>query len=198
MFNLRFPGQYYDQETGLFYNYFRDYDPQTGRYIESDPIGLRAGINTYGYVGGNPVNWVDPYGLARFGFRPLGSGSESFTQDDVPDGAGNFEMAHEQLWFDDNPNDNIGFFSGDGTKPGPAICGEVGNVRSDTGHERKQYSFIGPSYDDNIMRRAVENITPKWDNHTYCLAGINCQNFSDALRNEYNRLNGPHGATGTW
>jgi RHS repeat-associated protein len=55
-FNLRFPGQYYDKETGLFYNYFRDYDPKTGRYIESDPIGLAGGINGYGYVGGNPVN----------------------------------------------------------------------------------------------------------------------------------------------
>jgi RHS repeat-associated protein len=45
-FNLRFPGQFHDRETGLNYNYFRDYDPQTGRYVQSDPIGLAGGMNT--------------------------------------------------------------------------------------------------------------------------------------------------------
>ena len=62
-YNLRFPGQYYQAETGLNYNYFRDYDPQTGRYIESDPIGLASGTNPYAYVGGNPVSFIDRLGL---------------------------------------------------------------------------------------------------------------------------------------
>ena len=52
-----------DQETELFYNYFRDYDPQTGRYVQSDPIGLAGGINTYGYANQNPLRYVDPLGL---------------------------------------------------------------------------------------------------------------------------------------
>jgi RHS repeat-associated protein len=53
-YDLRFPGQFFDQATKLHYNYFRDYDPRTGRYIESDPIGLDGGINTYAYGRNDP------------------------------------------------------------------------------------------------------------------------------------------------
>jgi RHS repeat-associated protein len=61
--NLRLPGQVYDAETGLHYNYYRDYNPDTGRYVTSDPIGLSGGMNPYTYVGSNPLAKIDPLGL---------------------------------------------------------------------------------------------------------------------------------------
>ena len=63
-YNPRFPGQYFDAETGNHYNYFRDcYDPQTGRYCQSDPIGLAGGISTFTYAKSNPLQYIDPFGL---------------------------------------------------------------------------------------------------------------------------------------
>jgi RHS repeat-associated protein len=63
-YNLRFPGQYKDTETGLHYNGMRDYDPRTGRYLQADPIGLAGGKNRYGYVKADPLKKIDPLGLA--------------------------------------------------------------------------------------------------------------------------------------
>jgi RHS repeat-associated protein len=73
-YNLRFPGQYFDSETGLHYNGFRDYDPTTGRYVQSDPIGLKVGLNAYVYVAGDPVGATDFSGLDGSA-PPIGQGN---------------------------------------------------------------------------------------------------------------------------
>jgi len=59
----RLPGQYYDAESGLYYNQARYYDPIIGRYVSADPIGLEAGVNLYAYALNNPINNIDPHGL---------------------------------------------------------------------------------------------------------------------------------------
>ncbi len=58
----RFPGQWFQSESGLHQNWMRDYDPTTGRYLEADPLGLVDGASVYGYVRGNPGRWIDPTG----------------------------------------------------------------------------------------------------------------------------------------
>ena len=76
---LRLPGQYYDGETALHYNYFRDYDPGIGTYVESDLIGLEGGINTYAYGLLNSLSFIDEWGLLTSitVWQPVGWGSSS-------------------------------------------------------------------------------------------------------------------------
>ncbi|WP_205880130.1 RHS repeat-associated core domain-containing protein, partial [Lampropedia aestuarii] len=80
--NLRFQGQYYDAETGLHYNRFRYYDPDCGRFVSQDPIGLAGGLHLYQYSS-NPVAWIDPLGLSSLpggGVIVLGEGQKAINE----------------------------------------------------------------------------------------------------------------------
>jgi RHS repeat-associated protein len=129
------PGQYFDKETGRAYNYFRDYDPQTGRYVQSDPIGLRGGINLYLYAI-DPLTQIDPMGLMG-----RGSGVPSRPQQPWPREMNDFGPC---AYYDQKCQDTGCFYY---CYSAPAVCRNAQSAPA-------PYSFYGPSK-LNCVRRCL-------------------------------------------
>ena len=147
---LRLPGQYADQETGLYYNDQRYYDPAQGRYLTPDPLGLRAGTNSYAYVAGNPLKYVDPNGLILFAFDGTGNSEHPKPDSSISNVLKFYEV------YDQDINGKKFYITGIGTTnqdmpyAGSAITGEGFDQRVSL-ELKFLNNFIGADSDTSIL-----------------------------------------------
>jgi RHS repeat-associated protein len=159
---LRFPGQYDDQLARLHYNLFRDYDPNTGRYIESDPIGLRGGLNTYSYVDGRPINHFDRGGLqsvtVNVGEQPQTIAGYTTWPPSGPNGVATVTAPNGDT-FSVNQGETIRFPDGSQFSNNSSWTGDQYGPYSSTDTNGKVTSGQGPCPPD---QNQIPNPTPQW------------------------------------
>jgi RHS repeat-associated protein len=173
-----FAGNLYHQATNLNLTLFRAYDPNLGRWLNADPIGLAGGLNLYGYVGNNPISYIDPLGLAYLGSRPVISNSAYVGAILV-----GLDPVHTTIFFEDgNQPSNLSWDNSTGV---------VQESSSKAGlYDPASFMPQPPAhFDDATMRQAAQNVqnSGNWGpgtvtpNHT-------CQDFAQAVLDEYLRL----------
>lgn len=165
-YNLGFPGQYHDAESGLAHNGFRDYEPTLGRYIQSDPIGLAGGISTYSYAMNSPVTLVDELGLDATVCLYSGAGG----------------FGHVGIGVNSPVNATAGYYPREGGD-GNAISGTPGVLRIDNNANRQRCVVIRttPEQDQRMIARMREVAQ---NPGTYALTGNNCVAFVRSVLRE--------------
>lgn len=165
-----FAGGLYDQHTKFTRFGARDYDAEIGRWTSKDPIGLNGGVNVYAYVQGNPINFIDPLGLAKVCTKPL-----SIAGTFKSSGVTGLDLAiyHEHLFSEDGSGDNWGY--------GPD------GLYNDNKNKGK-YECSSQSYDDHLIRDAVEDVKKHYPNDDYGLLSNNCQDFVTDVLKRYEQL----------
>lgn len=190
--SILFAGRDFDNETGCYYNRYRNYHVSIGRFVQKDPMLYINGMNDMSYVNNNATVFRDPYGLFAIGKTPVGPGDRNKWTDDKNFGIGKDlngnsrtlgNRYHEHIFYEDGNNSGYGI-------------GSKGRVKDNT-ENKDNYSNFRYGLDDDLMKDVVDKLrnTPEWnqdlpEGKKYNAIRHNCQDFIDEAVKEYERRGG--------